>query len=83
VFVEIILSESAESDIPLPNTALRPDTAFGCRQPKTVHLLDSQEGGKNRSQLFHLFMPVRPGNQDVFHCGAGSLVRGTSEDPYN
>ena len=23
------------------------------------------------------------GNQDVFHCGAGSLVRGTSEDPYN
>jgi len=22
-------------------------------------------------------------NQDVFHCGAGSLVRGTSEDPYN
>jgi hypothetical protein len=51
------LSESAESDI--LTVVLRPDMAFGCRQPKTVQLLESQNGGKNRPQLFHLFMPMK------------------------
>jgi hypothetical protein len=57
VFVVIILSESSELDI--LTVVLGPDMAFGRRQPKTVQLLESQNDGKNRPQLFHLFMPMK------------------------